>query len=109
MFEYCVNPDSLEGFFWLSCYVTTPKHMSFYVYFLVVMFLLALAAPLAMAFGFLGAIASRSSKSFIKIIGKGYLAMIRGIPDIVFYWYSEPFRPKPPNRTSWVVLSSLLQ
>ena len=87
MFEYCANPDSLEGFFWLSCYITTPKHMSFYVSFLVVMFLLALAAPLAMAFGFLGAIASRSSKSFIKIIGKGYLAMIRGIPDIVFFLF----------------------
>ena len=87
MFEYCADPKALEGLSWLSCYVTTPKHMSFYSSFLVVMCLLALAAPLAMLFGFLGAIASRSSKNSIRILGKGYLAMIRGIPDIVFFLF----------------------
>ena len=87
MFEYCADPKALEGLAWLSCYVTTPKHMSFYSSFLVVMCLLALAAPLAMLFGFLGAIASRSSKHSIRILGKGYLAMIRGIPDIVFFLF----------------------
>ena len=87
MFEYCAEPKALEGLAWLSCYVTTPKHMSFYSSFLVVMCLLALAAPLAMLFGFLGAIASRSSKNSIRILGKGYLAMIRGIPDIVFFLF----------------------
>ena len=87
MFEYCTDPKALEGLAWLSCYVTTPKHMSFYSSFLVVMCLLALAAPLAMLFGFLGAIASRSSKNSIRILGKGYLAMIRGIPDIVFFLF----------------------
>lgn len=87
MFEYCADPKALEGLAWLSCYVTTPKHMSFYNSFLVVMCLLALAAPLAMLFGFLGAIASRSSNNSIRILGKGYLAMIRGIPDIVFFLF----------------------
>lgn len=87
MFEYCADPKALEGLAWLSCYVTTPKHMSFYNSFFVVMCLLALAAPLAMLFGFLGAIASRSSKNSIRILGKGYLAMIRGIPDIVFFLF----------------------
>ena len=87
MFEYCADPKALEGLAWLSCYVTTPKHMSFYSSFLVVMCLLALAAPLAMLFGFLGAIASRSSKNSIRILGKSYLAMIRGIPDIVFFLF----------------------
>ena len=52
MFSYCVDPKTLEGLMWLSCYVTTAKHMSFYFSFLVVMCLLSLAAPLAMAFGF---------------------------------------------------------
>ena len=87
MFEYCSDPKSLEGLIWLSCYVTTPKHMSFYGSFLVVMGLWALAAPLAMLFGFIGAIASRSSKSLIRFFGKEYLAMIRGIPDIVFFLF----------------------
>ena len=87
MYEYCADPKSLEGLAWLSCYVTTPKHMSFYGSFFVVICLLALAAPLAMLFGFLGAIASRSSQTLIRVMGKGYLAMIRGIPDIVFFLF----------------------
>ena len=72
---------------WLSCYITTQKHMSFYTSFLVVLILISLAAPLAMAFGFAGAIASRSTIRSLRYIGKGYLAMIRGIPDIVFFLF----------------------
>tara|TARA_Y100000768_G_scaffold240767_1_gene182392 strand:+ start:563 stop:1429 length:867 start_codon:yes stop_codon:yes gene_type:complete len=87
MFSYCADPKNLEGLMWLSCYITTTKHMSFYFSFLVVMCLILLAAPLAMAFGFVGAIASRSSTRIFRIVGKGYLAMIRGIPDIVFFLF----------------------
>jgi polar amino acid transport system permease protein len=49
--------------------------------------LISLAAPLAMAFGFAGSIASRSSILLVRYLGKGYLAMIRGIPDIVFFLF----------------------
>tara|TARA_B100001093_G_C26842367_1_gene1021144 strand:+ start:1649 stop:2515 length:867 start_codon:yes stop_codon:yes gene_type:complete len=87
MFSYCADPKTLEGMMWLSCYVTTAKHMSFYFSFLVVICLISLAAPLAIAFGFAGAVASRSSKRIFRYIGKGYLAMIRGIPDIVFFLF----------------------
>lgn len=87
MFGYCADPKTLEGLMWLSCYVTTPKHMSFYVSFLVVMGLIALAAPLAMGFGFAGAMASRSPITAFRFMGKGYLAMIRGVPDIVFFLF----------------------
>jgi len=87
MFGYCTDPKTLEGLMWLSCYVTTPKHMSFYVSFLVVMLLIALAAPLAMGFGFAGAMASRSPVTAFRFMGKGYLAMIRGVPDIVFFLF----------------------
>jgi polar amino acid transport system permease protein len=52
---------------------------------LVVIGLISLAAPLAMAFGFAGAIACRSSIRVFRYLGKAYLAMIRGIPDIVFF------------------------
>jgi len=87
MFGYCADPKTLEGLMWLSCYVTTPKHMSFYISFLVVMLLIALAAPLAMGFGFAGAMASRSPVTAFRFMGKGYLAMIRGVPDIVFFLF----------------------
>jgi len=87
MFGYCADPKTLEGLMWLSCYVTTPKHMSFSVSFLVVMLLIALAAPLAMGFGFAGAMASRSPVTGFRFMGKGYLAMIRGVPDIVFFLF----------------------
>jgi polar amino acid transport system permease protein len=61
--------------------------MSFYVSFLVVMILLIMAAPLAMGFGFAGAVASRSPFIALRLLGKGYLAVIRGIPDIVFFLF----------------------
>ena len=87
MFGYCADPKTIEGLMWLSCYITTPKHMSFYLSFLVVMGLIALAAPLAMGFGFAGAMASRSPVTAFRFMGKGYLAMIRGVPDIVFFLF----------------------
>ena len=87
MFGYCADPKSIEGLMWLSCYLTTATHFSFYFSFLVVILLIALAAPLAMAFGFAGSIASRSSIKFFKYLGKGYLSIIRGIPDIVFFLF----------------------
>ncbi len=87
MFGYCADPKTIDGLMWLSCYITTPKHMSFYASFLVVMGLIALAAPLAMGFGFAGAMASRSPMTAVRFMGKGYLAMIRGVPDIVFFLF----------------------
>ena len=87
MFSYCADPSSIEGLAWLSCYITTPKHMSFYVSFGVVLLLIALAAPIAMGFGFAGALASRSPRLGLRFLGNGYLAMIRGVPEIVFFLF----------------------
>ena len=41
MFSYCSDPSVLDGFAWLSCYLTTGTHMLFYASFLVVLLLLA--------------------------------------------------------------------
>ena len=40
-----------------------------------------------MIFGFGGALASRSSLLPLRLIGKGYIAMVRGVPDIVFFLF----------------------
>jgi polar amino acid transport system permease protein len=61
MFSFCADPTTIDGLLWLSCYLTTGKHMAFYLSFLVVLLLLALAAPAALLFGFAGALACRSS------------------------------------------------
>ena len=86
MFD-CVDPKSLEGLTWLACYLTTGKHMAFYASFATVLLLLALTAPLSMLFGFGGALASRSAVLPLRLFGKGYIAMVRGIPDIVFFLF----------------------
>lgn len=83
----CEAPKTLEGLNWLACYLTTGKHMAFYGSFLTVIALLALTAPLAMLFGFGGALASRSAITPVRLIGKGYTAMVRGVPDIVFFLF----------------------
>lgn len=87
MFEYCAEPSLLEGASWLACYLTTGKHMAFYWSFLTVLLLLAITAPVALLFGFGGAIAARSDFLPLRWLGKIYTAMVRGIPDIAFFLF----------------------
>lgn len=87
MFAACADPKSIEGLTWLMCYLTSGKHMEFYRSFLTVLILLAVTAPVALAFGFGGAMASRSTVLPVRWFGKGYTAMVRGVPDIVFFLF----------------------
>lgn len=87
MFPACSDPSSLDGLAWLGCYLTTGKHIDFYWSFLTVLILLAVTAPAALAFGFGGAMAARSPVLPLRLVGKGYAAMVRGIPDIVFFLF----------------------
>ncbi len=87
MFEFCVDPETLEGLTWLSCYLTTGKHMAFYGAFGTVLLLLAITAPTALAFGFGGAMAARARIAPLRWFGKGYIAIVRGVPDIAFFLF----------------------
>ena len=87
MFEICADPDTIEGLTWLACYLTTGKHLSFYASFGTVLLLLAVTAPTALAFGFAGAASMRSSIAPLRWVGKTYAAMVRGVPDIVFFLF----------------------
>ena len=87
MFSYCATPDDLEGLTWLSCYLTTGKHLSIYWSVGVVLLLLAITAPAALLFGFAGASAARSHVAPLSWLGKGYIAIVRGVPDIAFFLF----------------------
>ncbi|MQQ09922.1 ABC transporter permease subunit [Epibacterium sp. SM1979] len=87
MFAYCTDPSTLEGLSWLSCYLTTGKHMAFYASFGTVLLLLAVTAPTALMFGLGGAIAARAPVPPISWLGKGYIAIVRGVPDIAFFLF----------------------
>jgi len=87
MFAFCADPKSIEGLSWLSCYLTTGKHLDFYWSFVTVLVLLAITAPAALMMGFAGAMAARSPFLPVRMLGKGYTAMVRGIPDIVFFLF----------------------
>ncbi|MEF3047279.1 ABC transporter permease [Pseudotabrizicola sp. L79] len=87
MFEFCADPKTIEGLQWLTCYLTTGKHFDFYWSFVTVLILLAVTAPVALAFGFGGAMAARSQILPLRMLGKGYTAMVRGVPDIVFFLF----------------------
>ncbi len=52
-----------------------------------VLLLLAVTAPAALAFGFGGAMAARSRIAPLSWIGKGYIAIVRGVPDIAFFLF----------------------
>lgn len=87
MFSNCADPSSLEGLGWMACYLSTGKHIDFYWSFVTVLVLLAVTAPAAMVFGFGGAMAARSHFLPLRLFGKTYTAMVRGVPDIVFFLF----------------------
>lgn len=87
MFSYCTDPSTLEGLSWLSCYLTTGKHMSLYVSVFVVLVLLAITAPTALLFGFGAATATRSRIPPLRWFGWGYTNIVRGVPDIAFFLF----------------------
>lgn len=87
MFQSCADPAALDGLAWLTCYLTSGKHMLFYASFLTVLLVLAITAPVALLFGFGGAMAARSSVAPLRWVGKAYTAMVRGVPDIIFFLF----------------------
>ncbi len=87
MFASCADPSTLHGPAWLLCYLTTGAHIAFYWSFVTVLVLLVVTAPVALAFGFAGAVAARSPVWPVRILGRGYMAMVRGVPDIVFFLF----------------------
>jgi len=52
-----------------------------------VLLLLLVTAPTALAFGFAGAMAARSRILLLRWLGQGYTAIVRGVPDIVFFLF----------------------
>jgi polar amino acid transport system permease protein len=87
MFSFCVDPASLDDLAWMACYLTTGKHMAIYTSVFTVLLLLAITAPTALAFGFLGASSARSHFAPLSWIGKAYIAVVRGVPDIAFFLF----------------------
>ncbi|MFZ1467530.1 MAG: ABC transporter permease subunit [Paracoccaceae bacterium] len=87
MFAACADPKSIEGLTWAMCYLTSGKHQDFYLSFVTVLILLAITAPTALAMGFVGASAARSHIAPVSWLGKTYIWMVRGIPDIIFFLF----------------------
>ncbi|MDU8910234.1 ABC transporter permease [Aestuariicoccus sp. MJ-SS9] len=87
MFSFCSDPDTLATFQWMLCYLTTGKHMALYWSVGTVLLLLAITAPLALAFGFGGAALARGRIAPLRWIGKAYIAIVRGVPDIAFFLF----------------------
>ena len=87
MFSFCSDPASLDGLTWLTCYLTTTKHMQLYYAIGTVLLLLAITAPAALAFGFGGAMAARSHILPLRWFGQSYISVVRGVPDIAFFLF----------------------
>ncbi len=61
--------------------------MNLYWSVLTVLALLLLTAPLALSFGFVGATFARSHRLPVRWLGKLYIAIVRGVPDIAFFLF----------------------
>ena len=71
----------------MACYLTTATHFAMIEAIGTVLLLLAMAAPLSLALGFAGALALRSGSMIARGIGKAYVSMVRGVPDIIFFLF----------------------
>ncbi|MEP2639812.1 ABC transporter permease subunit [Roseobacter sp.] len=87
MFSFCTDPSTLPDWQWMACYLTTGKHMSIYWSVLTVLSLLAITAPIALLFGFGGASAARAQVAPLRWLGKSYISIVRGVPDIAFFLF----------------------
>lgn len=87
MFSFCTDQGSLATLPWFACYLTTGKIFGFYLSFGTVLLLLAVTAPSALAFGFVGATAARSRFAPVRWLGRGYIAIVRGVPEIAFFLF----------------------
>jgi len=87
MFSFCTDHETLSTFRWFSCYLTTGVHLSFYMAFLKVIGLLLITAPVALAFGFGGAMLARAHFFPLRWIGNVYIAAVRGVPDIAYFMF----------------------
>lgn len=87
MFSACADPKAIEGLTWVFCYLTSAKHVDFYWSFLTVLLLLLITAPAALGMGFMGATAARSHILPVSWLGKVYIWMVRGVPDIIFFLF----------------------
>lgn len=87
MFAFCADPATLPQWQWFACYLTSGTHLAFYWSFVVVIILLVLAAPASLLLGFVGAMALRARAAPLRLLGQGYTAMVRGVPDVVFFLF----------------------
>ena len=65
-------------------YITNGKHLNWYASVRWTLGAGLLGAFLALSFGLLGAMLSRSGNVVLHLIGQAYIGMVRGIPDVLF-------------------------
>ena len=72
--------------FWLG-FLTNGKHLSWYASLQYTLAAAVLGAILALAFGLLGATLKDSRFGVLRLIGAGYVNMVRGVPDVLFFLF----------------------
>lgn len=68
-------------------YMTNGKHLIWYASVRYTLFAAFFGAMLAVFFGLLGAAARRSEFAPLRWLGTGYITMVRGIPDVLFFLF----------------------
>jgi polar amino acid transport system permease protein len=82
-----INSTFGEGTaFWLG-YFTNGKHLTWYASVQYTLAAAALGGVFALCFGLLGATAHRSRFVVLRLIGAGYINMVRGVPDVLFFLF----------------------
>lgn len=72
--------------FWVS-YLTNGRHLNWYISFQYTLYAAVLGGTFALLFGLGGAALRNSSNGLLRLVGAGYINMVRGIPDVLFFLF----------------------
>jgi polar amino acid transport system permease protein len=72
--------------FWFG-YFTNGKHLTWYASIQYTLAAAILGAACALAFGLLGAGLKNARFAPLRLIGSGYINMVRGVPDVLFFLF----------------------
>lgn len=72
--------------FWLG-YFTNGKHLAWYASVQFTLTAAVLGAVFALLFGLLGATLRGSRFGLLRLVGSGYVNMVRGVPDVLFFLF----------------------
>lgn len=86
LLQWIADVFGADTAFWVG-YFTNGKHLTWYASIQYTITAALLGGACALGFGLLGAAARNSPHAPLRLVGTGYVNMVRGVPDVLFFLF----------------------